>query len=240
MLPVPVAPPPACIRGLPARVAPGLPAKVALDIGCALVVVAPNGSVTLQARSQPSDSEPATIWDGSRVVVDGTRLLQLSSSGVRTIARHVPLHAQPSPQPDGRIVLTTADQVLVLSPAGRVLSAARLPHGLQVGTLLAASGARVALTGVAPRGGRELLLALPPGARRLTVLGPLDRPNTCAGFGWAGFSGRFVLVQIPGQVVRVYDTARRGRTIDLSPLARALRARHRSASAGWLTAFRRA
>ena len=56
----------------------------------------------------------------------------------------------------------------------------------------------------------RILWTLRPGARQATPLGSFIRPPTCAGYGPGGFSGRFLLLQVPAGTVRVVDTARAG------------------------------
>jgi hypothetical protein len=187
--------------------------------------------------------DASASWDGSRVLVAASgRLVATDGDRLTVLARHVPARAQVTPQDDGRILLTTPSQVLVLSRQGRLLSSGSLPQDQVLDTVVATSGARAAFASAPAHGGgaRRILWTLRPGARQATRLGTFVRPPTCAGYGPGGFSGRFLLLQVPTGTVRVVDTARPGRSVDLTPLSRALERRHRTGIAGWLTRWRRA
>jgi hypothetical protein len=197
-----------------------------------------------QMSTARSFVDASAAWDASRVLVaSGGRLVATDGGRLATLARGLPARAQVSPQDDGRIVLTTARQVLLLNARGRLLSSGTLPHGQVLDTVLATSGARAAFAS-APAGAgtstRRVLWTLRPGARRATSLGTFTRPATCAGYPPGGFSGRFLLLRVPTGTVRVVDTARPGRSVDLTPLARALTRRHRAGTAAWLADRRRA
>ncbi len=133
--------------------------------------------------------------------------------------------------------------MLVLSRQGRLLSSGALPRGQVLDAVIATQrrprGVRL---GTSAGGGSTVrtLWTLRPGARQATRLGTFVRPPTCAGYGPGGFSGRFLLLQVPTGTVRVFDTARPGRSVDLTPLSRALERRHRTGIAGWLARWRRA
>ena len=132
--------------------------------------------------------------------------------------------------------------MLVLGRQGRLLSSGALPRGQALDAVIASSGARAAFASAPAHGGGPVrtLWTLRPGARQATRLGTFVRPPTCAGYGPGGFSGRFLLLQVPTGTVRVFDTARPGRSVDLTPLSRALERRHRTGIAGWLARWRRA
>jgi hypothetical protein len=184
-------------------------------------------------------------WQGARLLVAaGGRLVATDGAQLTVLNRHVPSRAQVTPQDDGGLVLTTARQVLVLDHDGRLLSSGELPHGQVLDSVLGTNGARAAFASApASTSGQtttRTLWTLHPGSRRATRLGTFTRPPTCAGYGWTGFAGRFLLLQLPGATVRVVDTAQSGRSVDLTPLTQALRRRHRTGLAAWLTAFRRA